>query len=270
MIIITADDVGRSVADTDAAATLAALGRVTSMSVMVFMKDTQRAAALASDMPVDAGLHLNLCEPFSESGVPKALAAEHESLAAFFGSTRHAQLSYSLRLRHAFRNVCEAQVAEFERVFSRSPSHVDGHRHRHLCANMLVDLPIPYGYRVRRNLTFAPSEKGRLNRAYRRAVDAYLGTRYELTDYFFSLAQCLTGRSRPLTRVADLAKSAVVEIMTHPRNPAEFDFLAGEQFQVLDGVVSDRCGKRLTRLVDRAVAIGTILAGLSEWVLVFS
>jgi len=71
MIIINADDFGRSEAETETAATLVEWGRVTSVSHMVFMQDSERAAALARGMDIDVGLHLNFCERWTSDSVPK-------------------------------------------------------------------------------------------------------------------------------------------------------------------------------------------------------
>jgi predicted glycoside hydrolase/deacetylase ChbG (UPF0249 family) len=267
MIIINADDFGRSVAETEAAAVLAESGPVTSVSAMVFMPDSERAAALATQMEIDVGLHLNFCERWI-SGVPRWLAIQHESLVAFFNRSQYALLVYNPRLRDAFKAVYQAQVDEFQRLYGRLPSHIDGHHHLHLCANMLVDAVIPRGFGVRRNFTFAPEEKGLVNRAYRRLVDTCLGRRYVLTDYFFSLEQCLSGRGRPLRRVVDLAKVANVEIMTHPRKSEEFDYLAGQQCVDVLGTVTKGTYAELSVKRPRPPWIlGTLVASLCEWIL---
>ena len=46
MLIINADDWGRSVAETDAALKCCKGGRITSLSAMAFMEDSERAADL--------------------------------------------------------------------------------------------------------------------------------------------------------------------------------------------------------------------------------
>jgi predicted glycoside hydrolase/deacetylase ChbG (UPF0249 family) len=49
MLIINADDWGRSVAETDAALRCYREGRITSVNAMVFMQDSERAARLTKD-----------------------------------------------------------------------------------------------------------------------------------------------------------------------------------------------------------------------------
>ena len=59
----------------------------------------------------------------------------------------------------------------------------------------------------------------------RALVDRRLARRHVLTDYFFSLKQCLEQHRTP--RVFDLAKTATVELMTHPIQPLEYEYLTG-------------------------------------------
>ena len=90
---------------------------------------------------------------------------------------------------------------------------------------------MPAGTRVRRNFSFWPGEKSWLNRAYRYLVDRWLARRYRLADYFFDLVQCIEGKK--LDRVAALAKSSNVELMTHPTVSVEKAFLMSDEFQVI-------------------------------------
>jgi hypothetical protein len=50
-------------------------------------------------------------------------------------------------------------------------------------------------------------------------------------DYFFDLTQCIEGKK--LDRVAALAKSSNVELMTHPTVSAEEKYLMSDEFQVM-------------------------------------
>ena len=74
MIIVNADDWGRSRSDTDAALACYKEERITSVSAMVFMEDSARAAELAKEMGIDVGLHINLTQPFLRGGALKSLA----------------------------------------------------------------------------------------------------------------------------------------------------------------------------------------------------
>ena len=232
MLIINADDWGRSVAETDAALKCFRERRITSVSAMVFMQDSKRAAKLTKDYELDdVGLHLNFSEEFTGKSCSETLKEHHGRIIRFLKCGKYAQLLYNPFLRGAFAFCYHAQVEEFVRLFEKSPSHIDGHHHMHLCANLLLGKSIPAGMRLRRNFSFWPGEKGFLNRAYRGLVDRWLARRYRLADYFFDLTQCIEGKK--LDRVAALAKSSNVELMTHPTVSAEKAFLMSDEFQVI-------------------------------------
>lgn len=229
MLIVNADDWGRSEIETNAALRCHERGAVTSVSAMVFMKDSDRAARVARDSGLSAGLHLNLTEEFTSTEIPGYLGEAHRRIARFLKCGKHAFLLYHPGLREEFRCVYQAQAEEFQRLYGEAPSHVDGHLHMHHCTNMMIDRLIPKGQRVRRNFSFCPGEKSLMNRTYRRVSDWWLGRRYQMTDFFFSLEWCL--KSGTLSRVMELAETASVELMTHPVYSAEQAALTGEMFQ---------------------------------------
>jgi chitin disaccharide deacetylase len=235
MLIVNADDWGRSEAETNAALDCHERGTVTSVSAMVFMKDSDRAASIARIGGVDVGLHLNLTEEFASEEAPAQLRQAQGRIARFLRRNKYTLLLYHPGLRQQFSYVYGAQADEFRRLYGADPSHVDGHLHMHHCTNMMIDRIIPKGQRVRRNFSFGPGEKGVVNRTYRGLADLWLGRRYRLTDFFFSLEWCL--KTGNLLRIMELAKTAIVELMTHPIYPAEHAFLTGEVFEsLLEGV----------------------------------
>jgi len=235
MLIINADDLGQSVADTDAALTCFRAGRITSASVMVFMDDSERAARLAQAAHLDVGLHLNFTAPFTAGSCSPHLVDAQNRLAGFLRGNRYAQLLYHPGLRNDFAESYRAQAAEFARLFGEAPSHVDGHHHMHLCANMLCSGLVPANSRMRRHFSFSPGDKSWLNRFYRRSVDQWLARRYRLAEFFFDLRQSL--ELRRLDRVLALARTASVEVMTHPIDSAESEFLLSDRFSaVLQGL----------------------------------
>jgi predicted glycoside hydrolase/deacetylase ChbG (UPF0249 family) len=232
MLIINSDDWGRSVAETDAALGCFKRGRITSVSAMVFMQDSERAAKLAKQYEVDdVGLHLNFSEEFTDKSCPETLKEHHGRIIRFLRRNKYAQLLYNPFLRKAFAYCYQAQVEEFVRLCGKSPSHIDGHHHLHLCANILLSNMIPAGTKLRRNFSFWPGEKSWLNRAYRALVDRWLARRYRLPHYFFDLSQCIEGKK--LDRVAALAKSSHVELMTHPIVNWEQEYLMSDEFREL-------------------------------------
>ena len=73
-----------------------------------------------------------------------------------------------------------------------------------------------------------PGEKSRLNIAYRALVDGWLTRRYQLPDYFFDLTQSI--QEKKLERIAGLARSSNVELMTHPIVAREAEYLMSDEF----------------------------------------
>jgi predicted glycoside hydrolase/deacetylase ChbG (UPF0249 family) len=230
MLVINADDLGRSRAETDAALACFHEGRLTSASAMVLMEDSERAAERVRECGLDVGLHLNLSQSYN--GRTRSRADEaHRRIVRFMTRSKYAVLLYHPGLRRDFRDDFHAQMDEFVRLYGKTPSHVDGHQHRHICANVLWDEVIPRGQRVRRNFSFFPGEKATVNRVYRKVVDGLLGRRYRLTDYFFALPDCW--KAGRLSRLALLAKTKSVELMTHPVRAEEFAFLMGDTHKEL-------------------------------------
>ena len=229
MLIINADDWGRSLAETNAAFRCYKEGRITSVSAMVFMEDSERASELAKENELDVGLHLNFTDKFTTNQCPQTLGNYHNEIVRFLRGNKYSQLLYNPFLRRDFAYSYEAQVEEFARLYRKPPSHIDGHHHMHLCANVLLSNTIPAGAKLRRNFSFWPGEKSVLNRTYRWLVDRWLARRYCLPDYFFDLTQCI--EEKKLDRVAALAKSSDVELMTHPIVNKEEAYLMSDEFQ---------------------------------------
>ncbi|HSI59550.1 MAG TPA: ChbG/HpnK family deacetylase [Ideonella sp.] len=230
MIIVNADDWGRSAAETDAAAQCYLAGSITSVTAMVFMEDSARARDLAQRLGMAVGLHLNLSQAFSAAGHDERLLQSHARVRRFLAGNRYASLLYNPFLADDFRYVYQQQFREFVRLYGHEPSHVDGHHHKHLCMNMLLGRVIRQGEGVRRNFFFWPGEKAAPNRWYRSASDRLLSRRYRVTDFFFALSQCF-GPER-LAKVMALARTHSVELMTHPANEAERRLLLSEPFSL--------------------------------------
>jgi len=224
-LIINADDWGRNPGTSDAILDCAVRGTVSSVSAMVFMEDSERAAAIARERKIDAGLHLNFTAPFSGRGCPSHLVERQQEVARHLPRRGIARAVFYPRLIRSFEYLVAAQLDEFNRLYGVTPARIDGHHHMHLCANVLFGGLLPPGTVVRRNFSFQPGEKNLLNRLYRQVVDRILARRHRLVDFFFTLLPLEpTGR---LEQIFSLAHRFVVEIETHPANPEEHQFLAG-------------------------------------------
>ena len=226
VLIINADDWGMDQASTDRALACVQRGAVSSVSAMVLMEDSERAAARAREHGVDCGLHLNLTAAFTGPGVSSRLQEQQRRIRSFLRSHALAPALYHPGLAGCFAAVVQAQLEAFERAYGEPPRRIDGHHHMHLCANVRMQKLLPAGTIVRRNFSFTAGEKNWLNRWYRRRQDAHLTRRYRTADYFFSLPPMDPARLR---RICCLAETAAVEMETHPVRDEEYRFLMREE-----------------------------------------
>ena len=232
-LIINADDWGRDRDNTDRTFQCLSQGTVTSVSAMVFMEDSERAASIASENRIDAGLHLNFTTAFSAKGCSANLLEHQGRLAKYLLSNRFSQVLFHPALLPIPSNTL------FPISLTRStvlygcevPQRLDGHHHMHLCSNVLLGRLMPAGTLVRRSFTFQPGEKSWVNRAYRRLIDRLLASRHRITDYFFSI-EPLDPRTR-LQQIFKLADTYTIEVETHPVRPEEFRFLMGDEILCL-------------------------------------
>ena len=225
LLIINADDWGRDRNTSDRILDCVLYGTVSSVSAMVFMEDSERAAVMALANGVDAGLHLNFTTPFSAARTAKRLNEHQQRIARYLQRHRFAQVIFHPGLNGSFEYVVAAQLDEFRRLYGTWPDSIDGHHHMHLCANVLLAKLLPFGTVVRRNFSFQAGEKGSCNRLYRRLVDRILYRRHRLTDFFFVLPPLQPPHR--MERILSLAHRFVVELETHPVNPEEYQLLIG-------------------------------------------
>lgn len=227
-LIINADDWGRNHENTDRTLECIACGTVSSVSAMVFMQDSERAAAIGRERGIDAGLHLNFTTAFSAPGISTHLNKHQERVSKYLNGHRFAQAVFHPGLSNSFKYLVSAQCDEFHHLYGTEPARLDGHHHMHLCSNVLLGGLLPSGTLVRRNFSFQPGEKSSINRLYRNLSDRLLARGHRTADFFFSLPP-LQPRSR-LERIVSLAQQFVVEVETHPINRDEYRFLTGGAF----------------------------------------
>jgi hypothetical protein len=223
LLIVNADDWGKDNQTTARTLECALHGAISSVSAMVFTQGSERAAAIARERGIDAGLHLNFTTPFSASFAPTRLNEHQQRLRHYLLWQRVSQCVFHPGLAASFEYVVKAQLDEFSRLYGEEAGRIDGHHHMHLCANVLLGGLLPAGTVVRRNFSFAPGEKTWANRLYRRIVDRILARRHRLVDLFFSLSP-LAPSSR-LDGIFSLARHSIVELETHPINSEEYRFL---------------------------------------------
>ena len=200
---------------------------------MVFMEDSERAAVMARENEVDAGLHLNLSSPLSAANCPARLQEHQHSVAMYLTRNPFARGVFNPWLARSFEYVVAAQIEEYVRLYGAAPERVDGHHHMHLSANVLLAGLLPPGIVVRRHFSHESGEKALRNRIFRWATDARLKRHYRVADFLFSVIP-FEPPAR-LKQIISLAGHSIVEVETHPADPAEYRFLAGGEIFRLAG-----------------------------------
>jgi predicted glycoside hydrolase/deacetylase ChbG (UPF0249 family) len=228
MLIVNADDWGRNTTSTDNTMVCFNNGSITSVSAMVFMEDSKRAAALALNNGLDAGLHLNFTTKFNQDITSSKLFECQQRISKFLQKNRYCLLLYNPALKKDFQYVFNAQYEEYIRLYHQKPMHIDGHHHMHLCTNVLFQRLIPRGSKVRRNFSFTSKEKGTINRSYRSIVDRWLQRKYQCTDFFFSIVPM--HKPYRLQGIVELSLRHNVELMVHPGKPDEYHYLLSAEY----------------------------------------
>jgi predicted glycoside hydrolase/deacetylase ChbG (UPF0249 family) len=245
LLMVNADDWGQDMPTTDRIRECCAVGTVSSVSAMVFMEDSERAADVTKEDGIEAGLHLNFTAMFTASAASARLAEHQERVARHLLRHRMARVVFHPGLMASFEYVAKTQIEEFCRLYGAVPEKIDGHHHMHLCANVLLQRLIPRGTMIRRTFSLDRGGKsvanhtyrklvnrglgrGLANQAYRTLVDRHIARHHCLTDYFFALPP-LEPAER-LQRIFALAGQFTVELETHPVIPEEYRYLTGGEF----------------------------------------
>lgn len=227
MLIINADDFGKNRLSTDRILSCYLNKRINSTSVMVFMGDSERASGIAIENDLRTGLHLNFTLMFDGSCADRAVVKSLFKTSSFLGKNKYFSLIYNPFLRKHFKLLVGAQYDEYLRIFKDKPAHFDGHKHLHLCTNIIKDGIIPQGHRVRRNFTFRATEKSKLNYCYRAFVDKRLKKKYVCSDFFFDINPISYAR---IKKIVLLSRRFNVELMVHPERTSEYEYLMSEEF----------------------------------------
>jgi predicted glycoside hydrolase/deacetylase ChbG (UPF0249 family) len=225
MLIVNADDMGASPSTTDPVIACFAAGTITSTSAMVWMPDTDRAAALARERDLPVGLHLNFTLPFGADVVPAPVRARQLEVTHLFTAPGARPGDPHPGAAPLIAAAIADQLAQFRAQFGE-PTHIDGHHHIHVARAVLAQLP--------RSLPIRPPLHPDSGRPF--------GQRW-LIRRFRGPATCLAfERVHPALggeglAVLEPARRQVVEVMVHPTQPAERAALDGPEWrQALDGL----------------------------------
>ena len=227
MLIVNADDWGLDVATTDAISESYAAGRITSATAMVFMADSERAAEIALRIGLPVGLHLNLDTPFTGSDVPEPVRRPHTELTRRFDKRKRRWRRWipdPTIGRAEIERTVRQQLARFEELYGRSPTHVDGHHHMHVVPGV-ARTPALARFPMRRGFSALPGTRTPTSLARHLHHRLFL-SQHRSTDHFFSITsmrrELLAGEQPALLRLAD---DGVLEVMGHPGSSKERELL---------------------------------------------
>jgi chitin disaccharide deacetylase len=225
MLIINADDWGMDAITTDKIMECFTEERITTTTAMVFMHDSERAAALALEHNLEVGLHLNFTRPFDAKNATGKLRDAQGRLVRFFAGNRYNRMLYHPFIVKDVRDCFNAQIAEFVRLYHSEPTHIDGHHHIHLCTNLLLSRAIPSRYKIRKGVSFEPGQRSLINRMYRNIVNEIVERKHPVVDRFFILDEVLMRSG--IHDITSLANRCDVELCVHPGTPEDFRYLMG-------------------------------------------
>ncbi|MDG5814874.1 ChbG/HpnK family deacetylase [Chitinispirillales bacterium ANBcel5] len=235
MLYINADDWGASETTTNLIQECIDRNVVDSISAMVFMNDSERAADKVLSSGLAAALHINFTTPFNGYSGAGRLIESQQKIVNYLRSSKIAPYIYNPLLKNEFEYVFNAQCEEYFKLYQCVPGRIDGHNHMHLCANMLISDLLPHNIWVRRNNSFFKGEKNKLNKGYRFMIDKLLQKRYLCSDYFFHIQQISnkTGHNRleKLQNIISLSKEYTVELLAHPHQKNDWDYLNCSEFK---------------------------------------
>lgn len=229
LLIVNADDWGYDEVTTRAIADCHLAGGLTSTTAMMFMHGSEHAASLAHRHPtLGIGLHLNLYEEYSDASVGTTVRDRQRRLIDYFRHARLRRWLYDPRIRHDVDRIIADQLERFVGLYGRMPTHIDGHHHSHMAANVLLSHSLPRGAAIRNALSDTHRATA-LRTAMRQARRRLLLSRFTTTDYFFSIATVWPAlEGPPPTEKLELARRASVEVMVHPAFPHEYGPLQSE------------------------------------------
>jgi predicted glycoside hydrolase/deacetylase ChbG (UPF0249 family) len=260
LLIINADDWGYDTSTTGAIVECFRAGSVTSVSAMVYMSDSARAADLAESGGEPVGFHMNLTEAFTDPACPERVRVRQQRLVRYFAGPQWRMWGFSPRLFTEIEDCIADQLEAFRHLYGREPTHIDGHKHVHQSAGVMLGRSLPSGANMRPSFTYLPGEKSILNRLARMFVNRLMRVRFRSPRYLFDLREihpALGGAG--LERKLDLSHRDTVEVMTHPGQPDERAILLDDSWASL--LRGRRVGAYADLVVHRDREIGSAEIG---------
>lgn len=224
LLIVNADDWGYDEPTTEAIAECFEAGGLTSTTAMSFMAGSDFAAARARRHPrLGIGLHLNLVEEYSDPKVPPAVRDRQKRLIEYSRLLRLRRWVYDPSSRHQVNRVIADQLQRFVDDYGRMPTHLDGHHHCHLAANVLISPAVPTGMKIRNAL-----ENKHLRNPFTDGLRwmraRMISRRFTTTDRFLSVETFWPDlRGEVPADAFGPVPSLTMEVMVHPIFPHEYE-----------------------------------------------
>jgi predicted glycoside hydrolase/deacetylase ChbG (UPF0249 family) len=193
---------------------------------MMFMTDSERAGEIAALNGRSIGLHLNLTHPYDAA--PGPVRERQLRAIPHFRHMRRRRWVADPRpsIRGLLRDCVRDQLEEFRRIYGHDPTHIDGHHHVHVTADVLMVLPrdIP----IRQTLSAPPGRRS----LPRWVKQRWIARRFRSTESFWAFYQlhpALWGDG--FGAAIDRSRTESVEIMCHPSDPAELKLLLADDWR---------------------------------------
>jgi predicted glycoside hydrolase/deacetylase ChbG (UPF0249 family) len=234
MLIVNADDFGINDLATDRILLCLRERVVSSTSAMVFEVGSAAAAERArSEGHRAIGIHVNLSRSYSGTDVPEDVSERQTRAIATLGQQRLGHWIYDPRIQTVIDRCIVDQMARFRALYGREPTHIDSHHHTHVRPNVFFSEALPSGAGVR-NTRIWTRRRSRILDAARRGRQSLLRRRFFSPDAIICLDVLI--RTWPAEAIAPTIlayakRAGTAEVMVHPEDPAELEFLLSESWR---------------------------------------
>jgi predicted glycoside hydrolase/deacetylase ChbG (UPF0249 family) len=221
-VVINADDLGIDPRRDEGIFEALEAGAVTQTSLLVRGPSARAAAERARDRNAALGLHLDLTE--TDACAPK------EAIVTLLDESGRKLGKHGLRLaadRVDLAHVAheaEAQIAAFEELVGKNPTHVDGHQHVHVIPRFVETLATVFGRAGIRTVRIPEQPMSADAPEYYTQVSEHASTARAIyarhgiasTDSFVGLDLMGDASDAFRMRAAVIAARGSVEVMVHP------------------------------------------------------